>query len=58
MKLKTIATIFKRNKFLRIWNEPNGAQWITNGVAAYSMEGMTVAEDFRYSRGKASRLEL
>lgn len=40
MKLKTIATIFKRNKFFRIWNEPNGAQWITNGVAAYSMEGM------------------
>jgi len=40
MKLKTIATIFKRNKFLRIWNAPNGSQWITNGVAVYSMEGM------------------
>lgn len=40
MKLKAIATIFKRNKFLRIWNAPNGSQWITNGVAAYSMEGM------------------
>lgn len=40
MKLKTIATIFKRNKFLRIWNTPDGSQWITNGIAAYSMEGM------------------
>ncbi len=40
MKLKTIATIFKRNKYLRIWNTPNGSQWITNGVAVYSMEGM------------------
>ena len=40
MKIKAIATIFKRNKFLRIWDTPNGSQWITNGVAAYSMEGM------------------
>lgn len=40
MKLKAIATIFKRNKFLCIWNAPNGTQWITNGAAVYSMEGM------------------
>lgn len=40
MKLKTIATIFKRFKYLRIWYIPNGEQWITNGVAVYSMEGM------------------
>lgn len=40
MKLKAIATIFKRNKFLRIWNAPNGTQWITNGAAVYSMAGM------------------
>lgn len=40
MKIKAIAAIFKRNKFLRIWDTPDGSQWITNGVAAYSMEGM------------------
>ncbi len=40
MKLKTIATIFKRNKSLKILTMPNGAQWITNGVALYSMSGM------------------
>ncbi len=40
MKLKAIASIFKRYKFLRIWYMPNGEQWITNGEAIYSMEGM------------------
>ncbi len=40
MKLKAIATIFKKNKFLRILDAPSGSQWITNGVAVYSMEGM------------------
>ncbi len=40
MKLKAIATIFKRFKFLRIWDTPSGSQWITNGAAVYSMEGM------------------
>ncbi len=40
MKLKAIATIFKRFKYLRIWYMPNGEQWITNGAAVYSMEGM------------------
>ncbi len=40
MKLKAIATIFKRFKYLRIWYMPDGEQWITNGAAVYSMEGM------------------
>lgn len=40
MKLKAIATIFKRNKSLKILTMPNGAQWITNGIAMYSMSGM------------------
>ena len=40
MKLKKIAAIFKRNKSLKILTMPNGSQWITNGVALYSMSGM------------------
>lgn len=40
MKLKAIAATFKRNKFLRIWNAPNGEQWIGNGAALYKMSGM------------------
>lgn len=40
MKLKAIAAIFKRNKRLNILVMPNGAQWITNGFAMYSMSGM------------------
>ncbi len=40
MKFKTIAANFKRNKSLTIWNRPNGEQWITNGYAAYLIEGM------------------
>lgn len=40
MKLKTIAAVFKRNKNLKILTMPNGTQWITNGVAMYSMSGM------------------
>lgn len=40
MKLKAIAAIFKRNKHLNILTMPNGTQWITNGVALYSMSGM------------------
>lgn len=40
MKLKAIAAIFKRNKRLNILVMPNGTQWITNGVALYSMSGM------------------
>ena len=40
MKLKVIAANFKRNKRLVIWNRPNGEQWITNGHAAYLIDGM------------------
>lgn len=40
MKIKTIATIFKRGKFLRIYTMPNGEQWIGNGAAFYKMSGM------------------
>jgi len=40
MKLKTIATLFKRNKRLVIYTAPNGEQWVCNGVAMYSMRGM------------------
>lgn len=40
MKLKTIAANFKHNKRLVIWNRTNGEQWITNGHAAYLMDGM------------------
>ena len=36
MKLKTIATLFKRNKRLVIYTAPNGEQWVCNGVAMYS----------------------
>ena len=34
MKLKTIASIFNRNKRLAIYTAPNGEQWIGNGIAA------------------------
>lgn len=40
MKLKSIAANFKHNKRLVIWNRTNGEQWITNGHAAYLMDGM------------------
>lgn len=40
MKLKAIAANFKRNKHLIIYNRPNGEQWITNGHAAYLIDGM------------------
>lgn len=40
MKLKAIAAIFKRNKRLNILTMSNGTQWITNGIAMYSMSGM------------------
>jgi hypothetical protein len=40
MKLKTIASIFNRNKRLIIYTAPNGEQWISNGFAAYSLRGM------------------
>lgn len=40
MKLKVIAANFKRNKRLTIWNRPNGEQWITNGHAAYLIDGI------------------
>ena len=40
MKLKTIASIFNRNKRLIIYTAPNGEQWISNGYAAYTMRGL------------------
>ena len=40
MKRKTIAALFKRNKWLTIYTAPNGEQWISNGAAMYSMRGM------------------
>ena len=40
MKIKAIASAFKRNKHLIIYTTPNGGQWIGNGNALYSMEGM------------------
>ena len=40
MKLKTIASIFNRNKRLIIHTAQNGEQWISNGIAAYSLNGM------------------
>ena len=40
MKLKAIATTFRRGKFLRIYTMPNGEQWIGNGAALYKMSGM------------------
>lgn len=40
MKIKVIATLFKRNKRLIIYNTPNGEQWLCNGVAMYAMRGM------------------
>ncbi|MCM1062075.1 MAG: hypothetical protein NC452_17560, partial [Eubacterium sp.] len=40
MKLNAIAAIFKRNKRLNISVMSDGTQWITNGIAMYSMSGM------------------
>lgn len=40
MKLKTIAALFKRNKRLTIYTTIEGEQWLSNGVAMYSMRGM------------------
>jgi hypothetical protein len=40
MKLKTIASIFNRNKRLTIYTAPNGEQWLSNGAAMYSLRGM------------------
>lgn len=40
MKLKTISSIFNRNKRLVIYTAENGEQWIGNGIAAYSLRGM------------------
>lgn len=40
MKIKAIASVFKQTKQLRIWNEPNGVQWLSNCAAMYSMGGM------------------
>ena len=40
MKLKTIAALFKRNKHLIIYTTPDGEQWVSNGIAMYSMRGM------------------
>ena len=40
MKLKTIASLFNRNKRLEILTAENGEQWISNGHAAYSLRGM------------------
>ena len=40
MKLKTIASIFNRNKYLTIFTTSEGEQWVCNGVAMYSLRGM------------------
>ena len=40
MKLKTIASIFNRNKRLTIYTAEGGGQWIGNGMAMYSLRGM------------------
>ena len=40
MKLKTIASLFNRNNQLNIYTADNGEQWISNGVAVYSLRGM------------------
>ena len=40
MKIKTIAANFKKNKKFTILQKSEGEQWITNGIAAYSLAGM------------------
>lgn len=40
MKLKAIASAFKRSKHLIIHTTPKGEQWVSNGSALYSMDGM------------------
>jgi len=40
MKLKTIASLFNRNKRLTIYTAADGEQWIGNGIAMYSLRGM------------------
>ena len=40
MKLKAIASIFKKYKQLILFSAPNGVQWICDGSAMYSLSGM------------------
>lgn len=42
MKFKAIASAYKADKRLVVINDPNGKQWISNGAAIYSLEGMPV----------------
>ncbi|GHU42251.1 hypothetical protein FACS1894111_05880 [Clostridia bacterium] len=44
MKLKTIASIFNRNKQLTIYTTESGEQWLSNGMAMYSLRGMPYME--------------
>jgi len=40
MKLKTIASLFKKHKHLTIYTAGDGVQWVSNGSALYSMRGL------------------
>lgn len=40
MKLKTIASIFRKNKNITIFTTEDGEQWIGNGAVMYSMSGL------------------
>jgi len=40
MKLGKIASLFKKNKRIILYTAADGTQWISNGVAIYSMRGM------------------
>ena len=40
MKLKTIATLFAKNKHLMLINDNDGQQWVSNGFAIYKLQGL------------------
>lgn len=44
MKLKAIASIFKRNKHVIIHKTPKDEQWISNGHALYSISDLPTLE--------------
>ena len=48
MKIKTIASIFKRRKWVDVYTDSRGEQWISNGAAVYSLQGfprVTISEN-------------
>ena len=40
MKIKAVASVFAKNKRLRLINDADGGQWVTNEVAIYKLQGL------------------